>query len=104
MPKTSVTFHPFDSAMELAIQLADEIAGRLADALTKRNRASLVVSGGTTPNPFLTNFPGRKSTGRILSLPWPMNGGWKAPTRPAMNCWSEHCCFRMKPPLPGFWG
>lgn len=49
MPATSVTLYPFASAKELAIQLANEIAGRLADALTARKQASLVVSGGSTP-------------------------------------------------------
>jgi 6-phosphogluconolactonase len=49
MPETPVTIHSFASPLELAENLADEIAGCLGDAVLARKQASLVVSGGSTP-------------------------------------------------------
>lgn len=43
--------HSFDSAEAAAGALADAIAGTLRAALAKRGRASLIVSGGSTPEP-----------------------------------------------------
>jgi len=42
----------FQTAEELAENLAEEISCRLQEAVTARNRAVLVVSGGTTPKPL----------------------------------------------------
>lgn len=48
MIKTSV-FKSFDSQAALASQLADRIAEQLQSAIDARGKASLVVSGGSTP-------------------------------------------------------
>lgn len=42
----------FQAAEELVENLAEEISRRLQDAVAARNRAVLVVSGGTTPKPL----------------------------------------------------
>ncbi|MGL4476131.1 MAG: 6-phosphogluconolactonase, partial [Shewanella sp.] len=42
-------FKSFDSTVELETQLAKRIANQLQDAVDIRGRASLVVSGGSTP-------------------------------------------------------
>lgn len=42
------------NAEELAQRLADDVANWLNIAIAQRNRATLVVSGGSTPQPFLT--------------------------------------------------
>ena len=48
-----VAFEPsfvrFDDAESMTAALADEIAARLSDGVRRRDAASLVVSGGTTP-------------------------------------------------------
>ena len=46
--------------MELAVNLADAIAGHLAGALTARKQASLVVSGGSTPKPLFNELSRKK--------------------------------------------
>ena len=46
---TSPEVHTFQSGEELAVRLADRIAGALVEALEERDSASLVVSGGRTP-------------------------------------------------------
>ncbi|NKF50690.1 6-phosphogluconolactonase [Shewanella sp. WXL01] len=48
MIKESV-FKSFDSTNELESVLADKIAGQLQDAVDSRGKASLIVSGGSTP-------------------------------------------------------
>ena len=45
----SVKVHVFDNTRDLATQLAAAVAGWLRLALTERDRASLVVSGGRSP-------------------------------------------------------
>lgn len=42
-------FKPFKTPSELEAQLAERIASQLQDAVDNRGRASLVVSGGSTP-------------------------------------------------------
>ncbi len=44
--------HQAPSAADLAQDLADWVAGRLAEDLARRGQALLVVSGGSTPVPF----------------------------------------------------
>lgn len=49
MPAQPVSLYTFNSAEELAQNLADKIAGSLANAIKKRGLATMVVSGGATP-------------------------------------------------------
>lgn len=60
MPETSVTLHTFSSSIELAVNLADVVAARLAGALSARKQASLVVSGGSTPKPLFNELSRKK--------------------------------------------
>lgn len=53
----------FDDREALAESLAAAVARSLEQAVTERGRASLVVSGGTTPLPFFAAL-------RELELPW----------------------------------
>jgi 6-phosphogluconolactonase len=53
----------FPDAAGLAERLADDIARRLALGVAERGRASLVVSGGSTPGPLFDALGGR-------DLPW----------------------------------
>lgn len=47
-----MAFHTFPSAQAAAANLAEEVASALAIAVHERGKASLVVSGGSTPKPF----------------------------------------------------
>ena len=53
----------FDDRQSLAESLASSVADSLYGTLTGRPRASLVVSGGSTPLPFFRHL-------RTLELPW----------------------------------
>ena len=46
------TFHEFASREALAADLAKTVADQLSDAILARGRATLAVSGGTTPGAF----------------------------------------------------
>ena len=48
----SARLHEFKDGATLAEALADKVAGALADAVAARGRATLVVSGGSTPKAF----------------------------------------------------
>lgn len=50
--KTDTLLRRFAAAEEMTRALADEIAARLRDDISARGKASLVVSGGTTPGPL----------------------------------------------------
>ena len=58
-----MTFHDFPSAETAASQLATDVAQVLSAAVEKHGRASLVVSGGSTPKPFFAQLKTKK-------LPW----------------------------------
>ncbi|HUF56855.1 MAG TPA: 6-phosphogluconolactonase, partial [Thermohalobaculum sp.] len=55
--------HHFDSSREAAEALAGVVADRLRSRLARRERAVLVVSGGTTPIPLFRSL-------RQEELPW----------------------------------
>lgn len=59
-PEKFPVIYSFSSGEELAKKLADEVARSLAEAITKRNRASLVVSGGSTPKPLFNHLSQKK--------------------------------------------
>lgn len=63
MPAASIQFYTYSSADELAEQLAGHAAGILAAALDMREKAGLVVSGGSTPVPLFPRLAASK-------LPW----------------------------------
>lgn len=48
-----IELHTFASRVDLAVALADAIAGRLAEAIEQRGGATLALSGGTTPAAML---------------------------------------------------
>lgn len=52
--------HIFDSPEALAATLADDVAARLTQAIAKRGRATLAVSGGSTPKRFLSALSRRE--------------------------------------------
>lgn len=56
-------FHMFFSADALAWMLAEQVAQELRHAIGARGKASLVVSGGSTPKPFFTYL-------KAHDLPW----------------------------------
>ncbi len=58
-----MTFHDFPSAEAAAVQLATDVAQALSTAVEQRGRASLVVSGGSTPKPFFAQLKQKR-------LPW----------------------------------
>ncbi len=51
-PTMNLNFHSFADAAELAEHLAVQVADFLRQAIKARGRATLVVSGGTTPKPL----------------------------------------------------
>lgn len=71
-------------ALALAEALADDVAARLTAAVDERGRASLVVSGGETPKPFLVALSCRP-------VPWERvfvtlaDERWVPPRDPASN-------------------
>lgn len=59
-PEKFPVIYSFTSGEALAGKLADEVAYALAKAITRRNRASLVVSGGSTPKLLFANLSRKK--------------------------------------------
>lgn len=55
----SARLHEFKDGAALAEGLADRVAGALADAVAARGKASLAVSGGSTPKAFFKALSGR---------------------------------------------
>ncbi len=58
-----MAFHGFSSPEETAARLAEDVAQLLSSATEERGKASLVVSGGSTPKPFFAKLKTKK-------LPW----------------------------------
>ena len=56
-------FHTFDNGAVLAEALAERVAGALAEAIAARGKASIAVSGGSTPKAFFKALSG-------LTLDW----------------------------------
>lgn len=54
----SYELHTFESRPELAKELASTIAGRLSDAIAKRDAGFIAVSGGSTPALLFTELSG----------------------------------------------
>ena len=63
-----VVFHAGDSAGEVALALAEAVAGRLGSCLQQLPEASLVVSGGSTPLPFFRALSGRELDWQRVNL------------------------------------
>ena len=55
----SAHFHEFTDGAALAEGLADRVSGALADAIASRGRASIAVSGGSTPKAFFKALSSR---------------------------------------------
>ncbi|ANH02896.1 6-phosphogluconolactonase [Shinella sp. HZN7] len=55
----SAHLHEFENGAALAEGLADRISGALVDAVTTRGRASIAVSGGSTPKAFFKALSSR---------------------------------------------
>lgn len=55
----SAHFHEFTDGAALAEGLADRVAGALTDAIATRGRASIAVSGGSTPKAFFKALSSR---------------------------------------------
>lgn len=55
----SANLHEFKDGAALAEGLADRVAGALAEAVTTRGRASIAVSGGSTPKAFFKALSSR---------------------------------------------
>ncbi|GAA4185048.1 6-phosphogluconolactonase [Shinella granuli] len=55
----SAHLHEFENGAALAEGLADRISGALADAVATRGRASIAVSGGSTPKAFFKALSSR---------------------------------------------
>ncbi|MDE1959812.1 MAG: 6-phosphogluconolactonase [Xanthomonadaceae bacterium] len=53
VPPPALRWHTRATLTALAPVLADAVAGTLRHALARRDRATLALSGGTTPGPFL---------------------------------------------------
>jgi len=53
MMMTTPVFHRFKNASELHLVLAKRVAGDLQEAIRAKGHASLMLSGGNTPKPFL---------------------------------------------------
>jgi 6-phosphogluconolactonase len=74
----------FASASDMVARLADEIVARLTSAVEDRGRASLVVSGGTTPGALFDAL-------RERDMPWDKvwitlsDERWVAPTEDGSN-------------------
>ncbi len=56
MSTSTVNWHEFDGSGALAAGLAEAVAERLSTAIGERGRATLVVSGGTTPALFFDHL------------------------------------------------
>ena len=52
----TLTIHDFSSTSELDLALTDCVVETLKQAITERGRASLILSGGSTPKAFLRNL------------------------------------------------
>lgn len=58
-----VGFHDFENADRLTDELSQNIAKNLQDAIDKNGRASLIVSGGSTPKPLFEKL-------RMIDIEW----------------------------------
>ena len=52
----SVDFYSTNNSESLAVDLSQSIGEILTEAIKKRGRASIAVSGGVTPIPLLKSF------------------------------------------------
>ena len=55
----SAEMHEFKDGAALAEGLADKVAATLTDAIAARGRATIAVSGGSTPKAFFKALSGR---------------------------------------------
>lgn len=55
----SAKLHEFSDAATLAVSLADDVAACLQAAIRQRGRATIAVSGGSTPKRFFETLSGR---------------------------------------------
>jgi 6-phosphogluconolactonase len=56
MKSSDIAFHVYDSLQTLHSTFAHRVAGDLEKAIAKQGRASLMLSGGNTPRPFLVQL------------------------------------------------
>lgn len=84
MPVHPAAIHTFDSANELADNLANEIAQSLAKAITERGQASMVVSGGATPRLLFNRLSLKKLDWQKVTIIL-ADERWVSPTDSASN-------------------
>ena len=83
-----VAFEPsvirFDDANAMTTALADKIVAQLSDGVRRRDKASLVVSGGTTPGVLFDVLAKRRAPwGRVFVTP--TDERWVSPTDDRSN-------------------
>jgi len=76
--------HTCSSRQELAVELADKAAALLAEAVAQRGTASLVVSGGTTPEPFFSRLSCKRSNWERITVTL-ADERWVETNEPASN-------------------
>ena len=95
-----VDWHESDDVGRWAAGAADDIANALADALARKDRARLLLSGGTTPAPVYARPRERRPRldARWTSA-WSTNAGCRLTTRiPTPACCASTCCANAPPP------
>lgn len=81
---TGLQRHEFDSAADLASALADDIAAKLDDCIRTKGRASMALSGGTTPKLFLSTLGQVDIDWRNVSITL-VDERWVPPLHPRSN-------------------
>lgn len=84
MTAQSPVVYSFLSGEELAKELADEVARFLTEAIRHRNKASLVVSGGSTPKPLFNHLSQKKIDWRKVTITL-ADERWVDPSNPESN-------------------
>ncbi len=84
MSEYNVGFHGFKDPFSLADNLAEQTSFLLGKAISERGRASLVVSGGSTPVPFFEALSMEDIDWKKVTITL-ADERWVSPSKPASN-------------------
>ena len=87
VPVSRPQIRTFAQAADLDRALCQFVSESLERAIELRGKATLVVSGGSTPLGFLRLLAQQQLPGLRCSLPWLMSAGCRCNTQTVMSAW-----------------